>query len=863
MRGNCLHNTVLGMVGPDWYQELSPKQLETVDHLERCILQDYVSKGYINTKENMAALGLVLRPNQQKLERALQICCGDPVEFLLTLYQLSNPKRKQYSVNDRLILSAVVHLTMTFTLRELHVRIPSPPRKPKVVQEEPQEVKKAKYKSPYLVPYTFKPEPPAHTGEYINSQIQHPESPYFSYLEDLAGEMAQMREDPNLGIMSRGLDGTEIVYEIQAAQDYYNEIHGTNKNCILPPTILVPLEKDQRNAIGDTKALLDDLKEMTVNAPFVKVQGIVFVNAGVVITNLGRVFFVQGSYQPCDLEHPVYQYEEKEQSLSALNTNIEDDCCNVGEQDVKCIPGAQQLNEFEESEREKSPAPACNEVHPTFEDSSNGDGCICTSKRIIGKPFNGEALFVNGGIAISRIGPAYLVSYSVVRVDEAQPLRRPRICCMKGAEDSGYWAAKGGACTCVAQRKAVLRRYQHCYPVTYVIGGIVMTEVGPAYMVSSVCKKKEIKKPEVETADPDACKCKQEVDRFLKHRCECETCRAQERQDNATFIIAGMKGQEIDPPIPIISACVSQKNCNCLERYMEKLKTMHEYRQRLETRWRMMSIQNKYAIGGVVQTARGPMYMLTGIRPPIQCACAEMLRKQDEEKEARKRMPEPPPAGRIKYHIQGVRQMKCGQSVYILSQALPVEPCPCEELFNRFQGAHSRCMDRYKSFMSKIQEAHKDWGLGERWYESDQPIEEERKPKTLRKKKKKKDFHATFMSDYDYDAQYSVTTPVQDRSSNMSFLTWDNVDDKSIDMRYDDRFDVIDDPCVKTTSKNYTAKSGTRLSRSKEKVSKKAVIIPEEKESEIKTFFPTIGDLDCSPTDLVQEEKKKKLVVLQ
>ncbi|CAH1988879.1 unnamed protein product [Acanthoscelides obtectus] len=173
---------------------------------------------------------------------------------------------------------------MTFTLRELHVRIPSPPRKPKVVQEEPQEVKKAKYKSPYLVPYTFKPKPPAHTGEYINSQIQHPESPYFSYLEDLAGEMAQMREDPNLGIMSRGLDGTEIVYEIQAAQDYYNEIHGTNKNCILPPTILVPLEKDQRNAIGDTKALLDDLKEMTVNAPFVKVQGIVFVNAGVSMT---------------------------------------------------------------------------------------------------------------------------------------------------------------------------------------------------------------------------------------------------------------------------------------------------------------------------------------------------------------------------------------------------------------------------------------------------------------------------------------------------------------------------------------------------------------------------------------------------
>nr|CAI5850204.1 unnamed protein product [Callosobruchus analis] len=741
MRGACLHKTLLAMVGPDWYQELSPKQLDTVDDLERCILQDYIAKGSINTKENMAALGLVLRPNQQKLEKALEYCRGDPVEFLLTLYQLSNPKRKEYSINDRLILSAVVHLTMTFTLRELHVRIPSPPRKVKVILVIPQKSKKVKYKSPYLVPYTFKPDPPAHTGDYINKQIQHPESPYFSYLEELAAQMALVREDPNVGALMKELEGTEVIEEIQAAQRYYNEIHETNINCILPPTILVPLEKSHKKTFADQASdLIDDLKEKRLSAPFAKIKGIAFVNAGVAITKLGRVFFLQGSFQSSDPDHPMYVYEE-EVTVCACCAKVEDDCCKATEQDIACKPEEQNVNDGEEDDVIITPdaATANNEVQVCNDNSSNGDGCICR-KMIIGRPFNNGALFVNGGIVVSRIGKAYLVSSSVVRTEEPEPLRKPRTCCLKGAKDSGCGAAKGGACTCVAQRKAVLRRFQQCYPITYMIGGIVMTEVGPAYMVSSVCVKKEIKKPEEEPEDPDACKCKKEVDRFLKHRCECEACRAQERMENATYIIAGMKEQQIEEPIPIISGCMLQRKCNCLERYMDKLRRIQEYRQRLEARWRMMSLQQKYAVGGVIQTPRGPVYLLTGIRPPVQCACAEMLRRQQEEEETRKRMPEPPPTGRIKYHIQGVRQMKDGQNVYILSQALPIEPCPCEDLYNRFQGAHSKCMAKYSDFLEKIKDAHSDWGVGEGWYEGDQPIEEKRKPQP-KKKKKKKDYH--------------------------------------------------------------------------------------------------------------------------
>lgn len=170
------------MIGPAWFQELSPNQLRTVDNLKNCILKDLQNGTIINTKENIAYLGLVLRPNPKHIERALRRCCKSPIEFLLILYQLINPKRRRYSNNDRLLLSAVVHLCMTDTLRELHVRIPSPPVAPKFDKKVSEKKKRLRYESPYLEPYTFKPEPRKFTGVYVNKHLQYPESPYFSYL---------------------------------------------------------------------------------------------------------------------------------------------------------------------------------------------------------------------------------------------------------------------------------------------------------------------------------------------------------------------------------------------------------------------------------------------------------------------------------------------------------------------------------------------------------------------------------------------------------------------------------------------------------------------------------------------------------
>lgn len=86
----------MDLVGPDWFQELSPKQLKTIDNLKNCIVKDVKLKTICHTEANMAELGLVLRPNPRHIKIALKKCCECPVEFLLILYQLMNRHSKWF-----------------------------------------------------------------------------------------------------------------------------------------------------------------------------------------------------------------------------------------------------------------------------------------------------------------------------------------------------------------------------------------------------------------------------------------------------------------------------------------------------------------------------------------------------------------------------------------------------------------------------------------------------------------------------------------------------------------------------------------------------------------------------------------------
>lgn len=210
-----LHESLIGKVGPSWYQELSNIQYAVVDELKRVLNRDHRLKTIINTQEALSCLGIVLRANHTKVEYAIKKFHKCPVEFLLTLYKLLEPQRKGYSLNDKIILSAVVHLTMRDTLKQLHLRIPSPKRSKMRTQRasnftnvasilmgiidyyrlfvgsgarlsEDGQPATSKRRSPYQIPLvlkkTFRPE-----YEYKNRHKEYPYSRYFNYKSEMVG----------------------------------------------------------------------------------------------------------------------------------------------------------------------------------------------------------------------------------------------------------------------------------------------------------------------------------------------------------------------------------------------------------------------------------------------------------------------------------------------------------------------------------------------------------------------------------------------------------------------------------------------------------------------------------------------------
>lgn len=94
------------------------------------------------------------------------------------------------------MLSAVVHLTMGETLRELHIRIPSPPPlappTPSVAikKKNKEKDKKKLDRSPYLTSLsTFEPDPPKYTGVYKDNHRLRPKCPYFSYISEMVSDL--------------------------------------------------------------------------------------------------------------------------------------------------------------------------------------------------------------------------------------------------------------------------------------------------------------------------------------------------------------------------------------------------------------------------------------------------------------------------------------------------------------------------------------------------------------------------------------------------------------------------------------------------------------------------------------------------
>ncbi|KAK9877374.1 hypothetical protein WA026_017772 [Henosepilachna vigintioctopunctata] len=226
------HNYLLSLCGPEWYQELSPNQKETVDQLCNAISKDLSSHLTNSTQSSLSLLGMRPLPNDKQLWKALIKSYGCPIEFLLTLYDLMKPQRNHYSMNDRLLLSGVAHLSLRHTLKEMHVRFPSPPRsEPKSVPAKPKPPKK-KYPHVYLIPFTFK-WPIRNRDVYKNPVVQKPDCPYFSYVCELIKErvisiddcVVPVREDENIKIPC------ELFDDHLKAEELYNSVFKRKDQC--------------------------------------------------------------------------------------------------------------------------------------------------------------------------------------------------------------------------------------------------------------------------------------------------------------------------------------------------------------------------------------------------------------------------------------------------------------------------------------------------------------------------------------------------------------------------------------------------------------------------------------------------------
>lgn len=146
--------SITNAVGPRWYQALSVPQRMALDNLNVAVYQDDLEGRPNRTASIMRSLGLYPRPSRKDLMYCIDICNHDGMEMLAQLYLATfgfsiEGKRESYSLNAKLILSAILYLGMEhllFLLRERFrpdITVGEAPPKPKPKPEPP-------VASPYL-----------------------------------------------------------------------------------------------------------------------------------------------------------------------------------------------------------------------------------------------------------------------------------------------------------------------------------------------------------------------------------------------------------------------------------------------------------------------------------------------------------------------------------------------------------------------------------------------------------------------------------------------------------------------------------------------------------------------------------------
>lgn len=652
------HALLLSLAGPEWYQELSPRQLMIVDTFDECIQKDLKNKSICFTQKAIARLGLVCRPHHKKVEVALKNCCGSSVEFLCILYQLLDPHRKEYSLNDRLLLSAVVHLNITQILRELHIRIPSPVRHKKetIITKKP--IRKKTYISPYLEPYTFKPNPPKFTGVYYKKHVQHPQSLYFSYIDSLRKEQCVAKRYSETDLADFSEDEKEFIKETIQAQELYNKIQCSNEVTLLKPTKL-------------KRCIKFEYYQKLLNEKCGKVNVITPINLPP-LQDLERM--------QVNCECPNYVERPRD------NIHNEDSKCDCKKEISTEVIVSSFCTECSWKKEHKKingivigiTVVACTEVIPIHGGIYIDTNCYCKeqleNEQLLLKTKNTlknlNQKYVNNGVVISAIGPVYYMTTAIWSDRLKKLLKMP-----------------------VQEKK--MNTMQN--------NPSISSQQVSYQEPCSFCEKVEQEENNLssEPVDDSACQCKREIDNFLKSKCICEECNVERRRKEATYIVSGLQDMENEPPLNIVHG-IQDCQCNCLYKYLEKMRRVEEYRKRCQLVYDLRKKSVKYTLGGVTNTDEGPIYQISGMRQPVQCICLDALKKEEELQEYLKRFPKMPPTGRIKYGITGI-QLTPEENFFIISQALDSPECDCEKLYEEFIEEHTNCWDAYENFLKDME----------------------------------------------------------------------------------------------------------------------------------------------------------------
>lgn len=110
--------------------------------------------------------------------------------------------------------------------------------------------------------------------------------------------------------------------------------------------------------------------------------------------------------------------------------------------------------------------------------------------------------------------------------------------------------------------------------------------------------------------------------------------------------------------------------------HLENIRKIDEYKSRVKARYNLKKQPKKYCISGVKFTDQGnlinsfannkmssktryvililgPVYIISGVRPPVECECGKVLREKEEMEAHEKIRAILPNTGRMKYEIAG------------------------------------------------------------------------------------------------------------------------------------------------------------------------------------------------------------------